>query len=636
MDLTIILAGPILRRTEATKVHVWLVTSKPVELQLDIFDDTDLLGSNQLPDGFHKVAQLGQKLYVHLLRAVAEAESFPTNTLLEYELSVDGKALNDPELLGDLNLSYPGRNRPAFVIAADNSTLLYGSCRKPHAYSDKDLDESLEDGLATLDRWMAGRADDPNQRPAALFLCGDQIYADDVAGPLLYHLMPLARELSGTQERLPGRGRYRSNSLDPSEIELYNRARFFNRKNAGFSSGESKNHLATFAEYAAMYLSVWGGVPLQLTGLLGVQDNILEGFAHIGENAPQPHKHQTILRRYEQELEQLEAFSQTLPRVRRLLANVPVYMTADDHDVTDDWYINPDWRKTALGIKRGRRVISNALAAYWAFQAWGNDPDAFDEDFIQSLEAHLQQLTIEGQNAQRYEDTLLNHQPGWGFVAPTQPAVISLDTRTRRQANGAADGPAQLLDAAAINEFEQQARALLEQSNKHLVLISATPVLGFKPVEFLQRKFGGLVPVTTLDFESWSADPQGLNAFMDALEGLQPASCLVLSGDVHYSMVRQPGERDRKPGFPLWQCCSSPLMNLPTAKFALRPLSELNLGMRSDYIFPEQDTERRVVSDSNAGVVRFVAGKPISHRLILANRFQDGEQIPRTFDYQLS
>ena len=44
----------------------------------------------------------------------------------------------------------------------------------------------------------------------------------------------------------------------------------------------------------------------------------------------------------------LQEFHRTLPKVQRALANVPTYMILDDHDVTDDYFLNPMWRDRVL------------------------------------------------------------------------------------------------------------------------------------------------------------------------------------------------------------------------------------------------------------------------------------------------
>ncbi|MEM9907710.1 MAG: hypothetical protein AAF921_22090, partial [Cyanobacteria bacterium P01_D01_bin.44] len=44
-----------------------------------------------------------------------------------------------------------------------------------------------------------------------------------------------------------------------------------------------------------------------------------------------------------EELRSLQNFYAGLPKVRRVLANVPTYMTFDDHETTDDWNITQNW-----------------------------------------------------------------------------------------------------------------------------------------------------------------------------------------------------------------------------------------------------------------------------------------------------
>src|SRR5919204_236762 len=92
-------------------------------------------------------------------------------------------------------------------------------------------------------------------------------------------------------------------------------------------------------------------------------------------------------RRYATELADLDAARRALPAVRRVLANVPTYMIFDDHDVTDDWNLTREWHNQVWRSPGGRRVVANALAAYWAFQGWGNDPESFDEQFLTVVSA---------------------------------------------------------------------------------------------------------------------------------------------------------------------------------------------------------------------------------------------------------
>src|SRR4029077_2596655 len=58
--------------------------------------------------------------------------------------------------------------------------------------------------------------------------------------------------------------------------------------------------------------------------------------------------------------------------------NIPTYMILDDHEITDDWYLNPIWRDRVLTSPLGKTVIRNGLVAYALFQGWGNDPVNFE------------------------------------------------------------------------------------------------------------------------------------------------------------------------------------------------------------------------------------------------------------------
>lgn len=60
--------------------------------------------------------------------------------------------------------------------------------------------------------------------------------------------------------------------------------------------------------------------------------------------------------------------------IRKVLANMPTYMSFDDHDITDDWNLNRSWYDRVRSSVSGTRVIAHALTAAWAFQAWGNEP----------------------------------------------------------------------------------------------------------------------------------------------------------------------------------------------------------------------------------------------------------------------
>ncbi|MCT7654001.1 hypothetical protein MBH78_02840 [Oceanimonas sp. NS1] len=90
----------------------------------------------------------------------------------------------------------PGESLPALVIRERLDSLLHGSCRKPH--------HAAPDGLVAADDWLAERHRQPRQRPALLMMSGDQIYADDVAGPMLTAIHQLIEVLGLYDEQLEG------------------------------------------------------------------------------------------------------------------------------------------------------------------------------------------------------------------------------------------------------------------------------------------------------------------------------------------------------------------------------------------------------------------------------------------------
>src|SRR5690606_27095990 len=217
------------------------------------------------------------------------------------------------------------------------------------------------DGLLCVDELLARELDNPTSRPAVLLMTGDQVYADDVAGPMLVAVHALVRRLGLYDEQLEGA------VVDDSE-ELFNHpATYYRREELlpAFKSNEAlrerffggvekpvittsngQNHLITLSEVLAMYLLVWSPTP----------------WTRIETKMPTLDAEQQA--RYRREEDCLRGFVQGLPRVARGLAHVPSLMIFDDHDITDDWNLSARWEETAYGHPLSRRIIGNALIAY--------------------------------------------------------------------------------------------------------------------------------------------------------------------------------------------------------------------------------------------------------------------------------
>ncbi len=106
-------------------------------------------------------------------------------------------------------------------------------------------------------------------------MTGDQVYADDVAGPMLRAIHSLIERLGLFDEQLDGAVVADSQALYQHPASYYHRAdllpaqetndtlreRFFGGKRKPiFSSSNADNHLVTLAEVMAMYLLVWSPV----------------------------------------------------------------------------------------------------------------------------------------------------------------------------------------------------------------------------------------------------------------------------------------------------------------------------------------------------------------------------------------
>ena len=51
----------------------------------------------------------------------------------------------------------------------------------------------------------------------------------------------------------------------------------------------------------------------------------------------------------------------------------------DDHDLTDDLFLSPMWRRRVQGSTLGQVILTNGMLAYALFQDWGNDPRRYDQ-----------------------------------------------------------------------------------------------------------------------------------------------------------------------------------------------------------------------------------------------------------------
>ena len=540
--LPAVIAGPLLRRLEPQRLVIWLVGSRVLPLCLKLQVPQGQTLTIDLDTQQCQVVPVGRHAFIHLID-VSLSEALPLDVSIDYDLLVDGCGIAQwaPHLL------YADAPSANFVVHSRIHQLVHGSCRKPHHHAD--------DGLLCVDRLLAD-ARTPAERPALLMMSGDQVYADDVAGPMLRAIHALIARLALFDEYLEGAVVDDSASLYGHRASYYHRAdllpaldsnetlreRFFGGvKKPIFTSSTADNHLVTFAEVLAMYLLVWSPTPWTL---ITPQPPSLSTPEHL---------------RYDHEQVQVDRFRDGLPGVARVFAHLSTLMIFDDHDITDDWNLSAQWEATAYGHPFSKRIIGNALLAYMLCQGWGNQPDVFGKllEHTQALTANVQDNHLHASAHDELVQTLLKFQH-WHYVLPTTPALVVLDTRTRRwRSEFALKQPSGLLDWEALSELQQ---ALLDHPSA--IIVSPAPIFGVKLIETVQKVFSWCGYPLLVDAENWMAHRGAAQVILNIFRHSRtPGNYVILSGDVHYSFVYEVLIRHRSAGPKIWQITSSGIKN---------------------------------------------------------------------------
>ncbi|MCS3514984.1 alkaline phosphatase D family protein [Pseudomonas grimontii] len=539
--LPTVLAGPLLRRLEPRRLVLWLVGSQALALTLRLH----IAGQNRdipLNRGQCEIVPVGRHAFIHLIDVPLD-DALPQDVVIGYDLLIDDTGIAEwaPHLV------YANAHCPSFVLHSRIHQLVHGSCRKPH--------HPAGEGLLCVDRLLA-EAHTPAQRPALLMMSGDQVYADDVAGPMLRAIHALIARLGLFDEYLEGAVVDDSASLYGHRASYYHRAdllpaldsnetlreRFFGGvKKPIFTSSTADNHLVTFAEVMAMYLLVWSPTPW---GLINPQPPVLSTDEQ---------------QRYHREQVQIDLFCKGLPGVARVFAHLSTLMIFDDHDITDDWNLSAQWEETAYGHPFSKRIIGNALLAYLLCQGWGNNPDAFDELVSQTrtLTAQAQADHLDASAQDELLEALLKFQQ-WHYVLPTTPSLVVLDTRTRRwRSEFTLKQPSGLLDWEALSELQQE---LLDHPSA--IIVSPAPIFGVKLIETVQKIFSWCGHPLLVDAENWMAHRGAAQVILNIFRHSRtPGNYVVLSGDVHYSFVYEVLIRHRNAGPRIWQITSSGIKN---------------------------------------------------------------------------
>lgn len=613
MALPLVLAGPVVRRVTPTKASFWIALSEQAVVEAWVWpgDQVSTAGGNvQSGTSFvaHSTVTGTQSFGDHLHVAVVTANvtlggALVPGALHSYDLTVAGHGgLKELGLLRDesgavggisadapdrLAVGYLTDRLPTFVTAPPTVAdlkLAHASCRKPHGLG--------PDALAWLDDRIDNHRLAVTARPHQLFLTGDQIYADDVAGCLLHMLSGLSGELLGFDETVPMAGGPATGTdrVATKDLPPLRRGRL-SAEVARLTSDAAASHLLGFGEFAAMHLAVWSP---RVWRALGTRDQLFVDVpqarrdAHHLTDFERRHGSTTTWREHDEKAEAegrpnsaedlaaVHAFRTTVPRVARLLANCPTYMIFDDHEVTDDWYISAQWRNRVLTSALGRAIVRNGLLAYGAFQAPGNDPDRWEDPPVTTappeptpeFRLHEKARTL---IEDRAAPTIAHENDVDDLLGLTSPTAVPkvrfhytvdgpfhrvavLDTRTRRTYDSATRHSPPMLLGDSLNTILPAGP--LSDGRELLVVVSPVPVLFPRIFDALIQPTAAavfdlkshmvrteafdpsdprpaLVGSEQWDVEGWGAHEPHFHALLRRLASYPRV--VILSGDVHFA-----------------------------------------------------------------------------------------------------
>ena len=509
-----VIAGPIVRKVTSTECHIWVVTSNADSPTLNLSANEVVVSGNCQ----RETIRVGKYAFIHLL-SFTSSEPFEDTARIGYSLSFSDDAQQASWEDEQRGLLYDGQSSLCFHYTETPETILHGSCRKPHFHSD--------DALAQVDVLHKNAFKKENDFPDLLLMTGDQIYADDVAGPMLKAIHSVIDRLGLYHEALEGAVVTNTNELATHEHGYYEREQllpqiatntvlssiFFGaKKKPVFTSVNAQNHLIGSAEIIAMYLLVWS--------------DTLWADINIDKDGIPPKYHAI----FDKEHEALNGFVKQLPQVRRALAHIPTYMIFDDHDVTDDWNLTRGWEQEVYGNPLSKRMIGNALIGYLLCQGWGNAPKK-----VAPLIAKVQESMGEsGLNSHdEIIDDLLDFDQ-WHYRLDTTPPIEVLDTRTQRwRSESNMNKPSGLMDWEALCDFQHSIIG-----KESVIVVSAAPIYGVKVIEAIQKVFTFFGKALTVDAENWMAHKGTANVILNIFRHYKtPPDFIILSGDVHYSFV---------------------------------------------------------------------------------------------------
>ena len=491
----VVLAGPLVRRIEKDRFWIWIATSVPCRLVCDV----EIFAPSKKSGGFEKVdirtTSKHQEVRLGESLYISLIKVLLSNKPLPLSSFVTYN-LKDITDNSEITAAIKSRMREVSLDGTAPKFFVPFKNEKEKLeifhLSCRRLRRTKQDAIRGIfaDIGRSGRV-----TPAILIMGGDQIYADDVDGITIRQINDVQRIAF---KREPFRG---------SRKEFASKCKL--------STSESKNHLVSFTELASLYLISWSGA-----AQLPAYDDL-----------------------------RIEA-----GMWEKVLANVPTYMLFDDHEVSDDWLIDNQWKSGVLSSREGSAYLDDALAAYFFFQGWGNDPEQFDINDINALADHL--------TNRRNDPQPVTSTARWSFSIPADWPIICLDCRTKRSVSTDWEWfeyhtpdtkhRSRALEPILVSEAEltaaQSLLALQSPKNRDVAfLVTNTPIFSVDAVDRAQEAWRQISSVISkrfvdhlfLDPESWDVDPASWVELVRQLLSKQGERWVLLSGDVHFGFFAE-------------------------------------------------------------------------------------------------
>ena len=263
--------------------------------------------------------------------------------------------------------------------------------------------------------------------------------------------------------------------------------------------------------------------------------------------------------------------------VRQVLACIPTYMIFDDHEITNNWNISPQWCSTMLQAGK-EQVLVDGLIAYWMYQGWGNLAER--DDTLYPLLRLMQEAEQSGEDMLEPLRTYIRREVcgerngRWHYEIQTVPPLFVLNTRSERTSiftdqQDAIYGPTRIMSEAQMREI---ADWLQKHDTSPSLLVSSVPIL-LPPliglieyiigVRWLGHRVARIQQHIALrtSFEHWPIFSETWHEFVRLLTQ-RTHDIIVLSGDVHFSYAME-GKRSfsKKAKARLLQLVSTPIQN---------------------------------------------------------------------------